>query len=167
MNKESLFERIRNNEKVSFEEYFEYLRLSRNPSEMSLALDMYQRYLSRCPDNKIDKKVVDTVDESNFRTFVSGAKRSRDADHARFDLLPYKALDQIAAVLKTGAEKYGAANWKKGLGINVCLNHLLQHIYKYIEGDRSEPHLAHAACNILFCLHYAAGGEEYDANHEA
>jgi hypothetical protein len=33
------------------------------------------------------------------------------------------------------------------------LNHALRHIYRFLDGDRSEPHLAHAAWNVLAAIH--------------
>jgi hypothetical protein len=48
-----------------------------------------------------------------------------------------------------GAVRYGEDNWQKGIPIKDCLNHAIDHIYKYLSGDRTEDHLAHAACNLL------------------
>lgn len=51
-----------------------------------------------------------------------------------------------------GAKKYGLNNWQKGFPVEDILNHALAHIYKYISGDRTEPHLAHAAANLLMAI---------------
>lgn len=48
-----------------------------------------------------------------------------------------------------GADNYGEGNWQKGIPVKDCLNHALAHIYKYLSGDRTEDHLAHAACNMM------------------
>ena len=45
--------------------------------------------------------------------------------------------------------RYVEDNWQKGIPIKDCLNHAIDHIYKYLSGDRTEDHLAHAACNLL------------------
>jgi hypothetical protein len=53
-----------------------------------------------------------------------------------------------------GAVTYGENNWQKGMPLSHCLNHALAHLYKYLEGDRTEDHLAHAACNLLMACHF-------------
>ena len=99
------------------------------------------------PDAVSDGKTV-------YRVFESGAMRSRDADHARYDLIPREAMELIGRTLKKGAEKYEALNWKKGLPESDLLNHALQHIYKWIDGDRSEDHVGHALANLAFLAHF-------------
>jgi len=84
----------------------------------------------------------------------TGAIRSNDANRARFDLIPQLALCDVAEVLAVGAQKYGAHNYRKGFAFSDTVNHLLRHINLYLRGDKSEKHLAHAACNILFLLEY-------------
>ena len=70
---------------------------------------------------------------------------------ARFDLIPPEAMFKIAEILHEGAQKYGEENWR-GLNYRTNLNHALQHIYGHLAGDKTEDHLAHAACRILFAL---------------
>lgn len=91
---------------------------------------------------------------SVMKVFPSGAKRSKDADGTRLDLIPLEFLRRVGATLMTGAEKYGEFNWQKGMPIAECANHALQHLYKYLDGDTSEDHIAHAACNLAFIAHY-------------
>lgn len=52
-------------------------------------------------------------------------------------------------VLWTGAQKYGSDNWR-GITVEENLNHLLAHVYGYLSGDRSEPHLANIMCRAMF-----------------
>jgi hypothetical protein len=91
-------------------------------------------------------------------TFPSGAKRDASKNVAPFHYLPYTSLELASIVLHSGALRYGANNWKKGFPTEDVLNHALQHIYKWLEGDREEGgHLVHALCNLLFAAHF-----EYD-----
>lgn len=52
-----------------------------------------------------------------------------------------------------GASKYGEGNWLKGMPLAFLLNHALAHIHNYLEGDRTEDHLGHAAANMLMACH--------------
>ncbi len=96
----------------------------------------------------------DIPDQENTKTHETGAKRSTDADDARFDLIPQLALYEVAKVLAEGAKKYGEHNYRKGFKFSDVMNHLLTHANKYLRGDKSEHHLSHIACNILFLLEF-------------
>lgn len=88
-------------------------------------------------------------------TNAKGAKQS--AVPYRMDLVPPRALLDVARVLNDGAEKYGEWNWT-GLSIADHLNHALVHIEAHLAGDRSDDHLAHATCRLLFALHTHTSG---------
>lgn len=92
--------------------------------------------------------------ESELRTFESGATRSKDVDEWRFDLAPACATRREAKIWAEGAEKHGENNWKSGIPIPVCLNHLEYHLNKYKEGDRSEDHLAKIAVNAAMVMYF-------------
>jgi hypothetical protein len=89
-----------------------------------------------------------------MHVFKSGAKRS--GKKPRYDLISPVFLKGIAEVLTSGAEKYGEHNWKRGDKemANDCINHLIEHLYKFKAGDRSEPHLFNAGCNLMFMAHF-------------
>jgi hypothetical protein len=87
------------------------------------------------------------------KSFPSGAKRGTDADATRYDLISPIGLEAIAKAYAEGAEKYGDFNWEKGMPVSDLLNHAISHIYKFLSGDRSEPHLGHAAWNLLAAIH--------------
>lgn len=70
----------------------------------------------------------------------------------RSDLLPPDVLLRIAKVLADGAVKHGENNWKK-IEADDHLNHALTHLYRYSTGDRTEPHIVHALCRLLFLDH--------------
>ena len=113
----------------------------------------------------ISGKSLRSTDESELHRFESGAVRSTDADHARYDLIPIAAMEAMATTLKQGAEKYGEHNWKLGIPVSDLWNHLLQHAFKWISGDRSENHIGHLLCNAAFLAHFCA--DEIAAIHTA
>ena len=73
-------------------------------------------------------------------------------------LVPSSLLVPLSEVMKLGARKYGAWNWRKtNPHMMVYLNAALRHIYKTIDGnsfdiESKQPHLAHAAACILIIL---------------
>lgn len=81
--------------------------------------------------------------------FKSGAVRSADANHLRFDLIHPIAWLALARVHGEGAIKYGDCNWERGMPCTDILNHVLRHYCMYLAGDRSEPHLEHAAWGAM------------------
>lgn len=82
-------------------------------------------------------------------TNAAGGKQS--STPYRLDLIPPIAILAEAEVLAIGAKKYGENNWKK-ISIQDHINHILQHAYAYLAGDRSDKHLANLACRAHFAL---------------
>jgi hypothetical protein len=72
----------------------------------------------------------------------------RDRVEERFDLIPPTALLAVAKAMGEGGKKYGDWNWQ-GLPMENLLNHAMRHIVLYMEGDRDEDHLGHAAAGLL------------------
>jgi hypothetical protein len=67
--------------------------------------------------------------------------------------IPFEALEACGEIFKEGEVKYGKDNWKKGVGdpfyqTERC-RHAIRHLYKWANGDRSEPHLAKV---MWFCV---------------
>lgn len=87
------------------------------------------------------------------KNFATGAVRSIDAESTRFDLISPIGLEEVAKTYAEGAAKYSDFNWEKGMPVHDLLNHAIRHIYKFLGGDRSEPHLAHAAWGLLASIH--------------
>lgn len=81
-----------------------------------------------------------------------------DAGKPRWDLLPFAALDDVAKVLEYGARKYAPDNWRKVEGWRWrYLGAALRHLAAFGRGENLDPesqlpHLAHAACCVLFLL---------------
>jgi len=85
--------------------------------------------------------------------FGTGAVRSDTVEEFRYDLVSPIGLREVARACAEGAGKYGDWNWERGMPVNDLLNHAIAHIYQFLAGDRSEPHLGHAAWNLLAACH--------------
>ena len=75
----------------------------------------------------------------------------------RYDLIPFDALDELARVYGTGAEKYDDDNWLKGYRWRLSVGALFRHVARWMMGESYDRetglhHLAHAAwhCFALF-----------------
>jgi hypothetical protein len=72
--------------------------------------------------------------------------------------LPWAGIDAVAMVQAYGQKKYGDTfNYRKGMEVGRNLSCAIRHIRAYMEGEdkdieSGQPHLAHAACRILFTL---------------
>lgn len=80
----------------------------------------------------------------------NGGKQSKLNE--RFDLIPAISLKIVASILAYGAEKYGVNNWQL-IDTQDHINHALAHLYNFLDGDRDEEHLGHAACRVLFAIY--------------
>lgn len=89
-------------------------------------------------------------------TFESGATRNKI--DVRWDLLVDDFIRDMAIVMKEGAESHGEDNWKGGVKEGVTFNHLREHLYHWLDGDRSELHMAKVAVNAMFLDWYERHG---------
>jgi len=90
-----------------------------------------------------------------------GAKH--DGGKPRWDLLPMGPVARVVDVLTFGATKYAPDNWQQvaepgGRYFAAALRHLAA----WSDGERLDPesglpHLAHAACCLLFLLWFERG----------
>lgn len=87
-------------------------------------------------------------------TFASGAVRSSDAANVRFDLITPVGLRRLAETYKEGSVKYGDNNWQKGFPVSDIMNHAIRHMYLWLDGDKTEDHLAHATWNLMTIMHF-------------
>jgi hypothetical protein len=95
-------------------------------------------------------EMIDNPNET--RTFSTGMKRSKDADHLNFTAIHPIALIALAKVLAGGSTKYGNKNYELGSSVDDNLNHVLRHITLHRAGDRSETHLENAFCGLMFAI---------------
>ena len=79
-----------------------------------------------------------------------------DGEKARWDLLPLTAVSQVVEVLTFGARKYAPDNWRTvPEWRRRYYAAALRHMVSWWRGERVDsesglPHLAHAACCLLF-----------------
>ena len=94
-----------------------------------------------------------TLEDSGEREkYISGAQRDSETGKGRFDLLSPIFLKRLAIVCEKGAEKYSERNWEKGIPTMRFIDSAFRHINSYIEGQRTEDHIAQAAWNLMcFC----------------
>lgn len=101
--------------------------------------------------------VKDPLDRDPLADLASLGEK-RDDGKARWDLMPWRALDQVAQVMTYGAEKYGDHNWKtvtrlKDRYFAAAMRHLVEHRFgREIDPESGEYALAHAICSLLFVL---------------
>lgn len=83
-------------------------------------------------------------------TYASGYRRSDDVP--AFDLLVPQFLTAMAEVMSEGERKHGRENWKLATEAeqHITVRHLLGHLFKWLAGDRSEPHLAKVGIGAMF-----------------
>lgn len=82
-----------------------------------------------------------------------------DQDKLPLHLLSTEAMNQTAAVLAFGAQKYAEHNWRNGFAWSRPLSAAMRHITAFNAGEDCDPesglsHLAHAACCIMFLLEF-------------
>lgn len=98
-----------------------------------------------------------------------------DKGKLRFDLISPEFTKAVAGVLTFGAEKYGPNNWQNLEDpTNRYYAALLRHLNAFHAGEKYDKesgmsHLAHAATNIMFLMHFTqsenkAACEEHSAH---
>ena len=101
----------------------------------------------------------------------AGSAMKFDGDKLPVNLLSSEALNQTAAVLKFGADKYHAHNWRDGFAWSRPLAAAMRHIMAFNDGEDKDPesglsHLAHAACCIMFLLEFEKTHPELDDRYK-
>jgi hypothetical protein len=101
----------------------------------------------------------------------TGSAMKFDTDKLPVNLLSSEALLQTAAVLKFGADKYHAHNWRDGFAWSRPLAAAMRHIMAFNDGEDKDPesglsHLAHAACCIMFLLEFEKTHPELDDRYK-
>jgi hypothetical protein len=118
------------------------------------------------PDNvQIPQETMDAI-QKQFGTALKF-----DQDKLPLHLLSTEAMNQTAAVLAFGAEKYAAHNWRKGFAWSRPLAAAMRHITAFNAGEDKDPesglsHLAHAACCIMFLLEFEKTHKELDDRYK-
>lgn len=114
-------------------------------------------------------------DEIELKTVVgempTGTALKFDDGKLPLHLLSTEAMNQTAAVLQFGADKYAAHNWRKGFVWSRPLAAAMRHITAFNAGEDKDPesglsHLAHAACCIMFLLEFEKTHKELDDRYK-
>ena len=135
-----------------------------------------------CPQHRIysclcsyPKIEVNKLPESHWQVIADQQKQEPgtkfDSGKPRMELLPQKALLEIAQVLTFGSKKYEAWNWAKGMSWTRLIGAALRHIAAWSVGETKDPetglnHLSHAACDLLFLLEYQHFRQEFDNRYK-
>lgn len=91
-------------------------------------------------------------------TDPSPAGRKDDEGKDRWDLLPWKEVGEVVAVLTFGAEHYGADNWQAvPAPRRRYVAAVMRHVVAWQTGERTDAttgrsHLAHAVACLLFLM---------------
>ena len=136
------------------------INLNTNPSPQSVSIDWTKLTISN-EQNKI----------LAFGYTNQGTAMKFDSDKLPVNLLSTEALNQTAAVLKFGADKYHAHNWRDGFAWSRPLAAAMRHIMAFNDGEDKDPesglsHLAHAACCIMFLLEFEKTHPELDDRYK-
>ncbi len=91
-------------------------------------------------------------DSGSRSHFLTGAVRDAQEGKGRMDLMPVRAIFEVAKVMEEGARKYAARNWEKGIPLHRFIDSGLRHTMKHLRGDRDEPHLAMGCWNLLCAI---------------
>jgi hypothetical protein len=119
--------------------------------------------------NEIELKKV--VGDIRTTPVISGSALKFDEGKLPYHLLSTEAMNQTAAVLAFGAEKYAEHNWRKGFAWSRPLAAAMRHITAFNAGEDKDPesglsHLAHAACCIMFLLEFEKTHKELDDRYK-
>jgi hypothetical protein len=92
------------------------------------------------------------LDSGQRREFTTGAVRDRAVGKGRFDLLPMRALRELAMQYENGATKYGERNWEKGIPLSWYMDSAFRHYIKLMMGYTDEDHGRALAWNVMCFL---------------
>lgn len=119
---------------------------------------------------KIPEHIIQKIEHE--RVFGTAAQAVKfDQDKLPLNLLSTEALNQIARVLKFGANKYAEHNWRAGFEWSRPLAAAMRHITAFNDGEDCDPesglsHLAHAGCCIMFLLEFQKTHPELDNRYK-
>ena len=120
-------------------------------------------------------KVTSTKAINTYKAIENEQRKDKavkfDQGKMPLNLLSSEALNQTAAVLLFGADKYAAHNWRDGFLWSRPLAAAMRHITAFNDGEDRDPesglsHLAHAACCIMFLLEFEKTHPELDDRYK-
>ena len=148
--------------------------------EIPQLIDVIQNYTdTRKPTQEESSEILksltknnkDIFEEASIELSATGTALKFDGGKLPLHLLSTEAMNQTAAVLAFGAEKYAAHNWRKGFVWSRPLSAAMRHITAFNAGEDKDPesglsHLAHAACCIMFLLEFEKTHKELDDRYK-
>ena len=148
--------------------------------EIPQLIDVIQNYTdTRKPTQEESSEILksltknnkDIFEEASIELSTTGTALKFDGGKLPLHLLSTEAMNQTAAVLAFGAEKYAAHNWRKGFVWSRPLSAAMRHITAFNAGEDKDPesglsHLAHAACCIMFLLEFEKTHKELDDRYK-
>lgn len=97
-----------------------------------------------------------------------GAGEKKDEGKPRWELAPYDAIEGGVVILTSGAKKYAARNWEKGISYGRVFGALMRHLWKWwfakvsggdgTDSESGKSHLWHAECELWFLIAYERRG---------
>lgn len=107
----------------------------------------------------------------DFSFHIPGQAMKFDQNKLPMHLLSTEAMNQTAAVLAFGAQKYAEHNWREGFAWSRPLSAAMRHITAFNAGEDKDPesglsHLAHAACCIMFLLEFEKTHQHLDDRYK-
>jgi len=83
--------------------------------------------------------------------------RKFDGGKVRWELLPFREIEQVCEILTMGSVKYDDNNWQKVRPVNRYIGAAFRHFVAWLKGEVLDPesgknHLTHAICCLLFLL---------------
>jgi hypothetical protein len=117
-----------------------------------------------CGKQHFGDSVAQAVGKANgccVKQAPTAPAEKHDAGKPRFSLLPIGAVRSVVKVLEFGAAKYAPDAWQ---GVPDARRRYydaaMRHLDAYWSGERDDsesglPHLAHAACCVLFLLWFS------------
>ena len=96
------------------------------------------------------------------------AGRKDDEGKLRWDLVPWRELEDVVSVLTYGADKYEDNGGQQVSDpVSRYFSAAMRHVSAYRQGEHLDPdsglpHLAHAICSLMFVAWHERGGETYE-----
>jgi hypothetical protein len=124
-------------------------------------------------DGPLNQDQLDNLKQltKSLKALPTGTALKFDTDKLPLNLLSTEAMNQTAAVLAFGAQKYAAHNWRAGFAWSRPLAAAMRHITAFNDGEDCDPesglsHLAHAACCIMFLLEFEKTHQHLDDRYK-
>ncbi len=135
-----------------------------------VVLDNWDKSEGACLEVSIARSVKMPIYKlvDNKLELMNDHGRKFDIGKARWELLPWKEVEEIVKVLNFGALKYEVDNWKRvPNGRERYFGALIRHMVAYENGEQLDPetnlsHLSHAGCCLLFLIWFQNNEEKHN-----